>query len=259
MEKRDERLKKIIQTLKINTASTIQELADELSVSHMTVRRDLEVLTRQNIVKLLYGGVVLKQSQTITQDETKYSLLDAGSVNPQEKMRIGKAAASLLEPNDIIIIDSGSTTEYLAKYIPDDFPLTIICYALNILLECVQKNSCRLLFAGGNYHDNTLMFEGEEGIQLIGHTRATKAFLSASGISGPLGVTCSNSYERLTKRAVINSSQKKILLADSSKFGTVQTEYFADLDEFDIMITDTEISDEYRDILHEKNLELKEV
>ena len=108
MGNQDQRLKRIIQTLKINTASTIQDLADELAVSHMTVRRDLEVLTEQNIVRLIYGGVVINQSVLGGTEEKKYSLVDAGSRNPEAKMRIGRKAASMVEEDDIIIIDSGS-------------------------------------------------------------------------------------------------------------------------------------------------------
>jgi DeoR family deoxyribose operon repressor len=256
MGNQDQRLKRIIQTLKINTASTIQDLAEELSVSHMTVRRDLEVLTEQNIVRLIYGGVVLNTSVFEGTEEKKYSLVDAGSRNPEAKMRIGRKAASMIEENDIIIIDSGSTTEYAAKYLPDDTMATILCYALNVLLEVAQKNSSKLLFAGGTFHPNTLMFESPEGIELINRIRARKAFISASGIDGKLGVTCANDYEGETKRAIIHSSQRKILLADSSKFGNIASDYFAELSEFDEIITDQTIPEEYVTILKDLGIQL---
>lgn len=256
MANRDDRLKRIIQTLKINTASTIQDLADELAVSHMTVRRDLEVLTEQNIVRLIYGGVILNHTALGGTEEKKYSLVDAGSRNPEAKMRIGRKAASMVEDDDIIIIDSGSTTEYAAKYLAEDTHATILCYALNVLLEIAQKDNTKVLFAGGAFHGNTLMFESPEGIDLIRRIRARKAFISASGIEGELGVTCSNNYEGETKRAIIQSSQRKILLADSSKFGSVSSDYFAELSEFDEIITDRGISEEYISLLDDLEIKL---
>ncbi len=256
MGNRDERLKRIIQTLKINTASTIQDLAEELDVSHMTVRRDLEVLTEQNIVRLIYGGVILNQLSAAGNGEHRYSLIDAGSLHPEAKMRIGRKAASMVEQEDIIIIDSGSTTEYAAKYLADGMNATILCYALNVLLEIAQNNTCKLLFAGGTFHSNTLMFESPEGINLIRRIRARKAFISASGIDARLGITCSNDYERETKRAIIQSSHRKILVADSSKFGRIESDYFADLSEFDEIITDKNISAEYVRIMEEASITL---
>lgn len=100
------------------------------------------------------------------------------------------------------------------------------------------------------------MFESPEGISLIKKTRATKVFVSAAGVHENLGVTCSNNYEVLTKQAIINSSLEKILLVDSSKFGVVKSAYFADLDDFDTIITDDGISNEWKEIIHTKGIKL---
>lgn len=249
MGKQRARISKIINTLKINNAATIRELADMLSVSEMTVRRDLRLLAGDNIVKLIHGGAVFNPNSIIEKNEGKYSLSAEENRRTAEKIRIGRKAATLLEPDDIIIIDAGSTTECLAKAIPDNIPITIMCYTLNALLEVQRKNDCRLIFAGGYYHDNTMMFESPEGVELIKRIRANKAFISAGGVNHRLGVTCSNHYETETKKAALNSSLIKVLLVDSSKFGRIRPTYFADLDDFDIVITDTGISEEYADII----------
>jgi hypothetical protein len=105
-----------------------------------------------------------------------------------------------------VIVDSGSTTESLVNAIPDGLPLTLICFSLNILVAAHRNKECRIVFAGGELHENTLMFESPEGAQLIRRSRANKAFLSASGVNDRLGVTCANSYEVETKKAAIASS-----------------------------------------------------
>lgn len=258
MERQNARLGKIFNTIKLANAATIRELAGMLKVSEMTVRRDLSLLAKDNLVKLIHGGAVLNPTASMANEgpSSRYSLSDEGAHRRTEKMKIGEKAASLIEPNDIIIIDAGSTTEHVAKYIPDDLPLTVLCYTLNTLLEVYRKGACRIIFAGGYFHENTQMFESKEGLRLISNTRATKSFVAAFGVNKDLGVTTPNHYEMETKRAIMKSSLSKILLVDSSKFGQISSTYFADINEFDTIITDSQIPAEYERFIRESGATL---
>ena len=242
MSNRRERLAAIVEILQNQNAATLAELAGELSVSEMTIRRDLNLLAQDNIVKVLHSGAVLNPGSV---GSSRYSLTEAGALKREMKTAIGMRAASLLEEGDIIIIDGGSTTEYLAQSIPETLQLTVLCWALNILVEVHRRETCSLMFAGGNLHENSLVFESPEGIELVNRYRANKAFLSASGVSEKLGVTCTNAYEVEMKKAAIRSSLERILLVDSSKFGTIQPAYFADLREITAVVTDSGIPTEY--------------
>ncbi len=244
MNKAD-RLNVIMQTLQISKASSVQELSEQLKVSHMTVRRDLESLVKTEKVKILHGSVILHPKSNARENESYYSLIAAGAEHPEQKRRIGQMAASLIQPEDTLLIDVGSTTEYLAKYLPESFKYTVLCFSLNVVSETVRRRNCKTLFAGGLFHENTLMFEGPEGLEMIRNFRATKAFMSASGANSQFGVMCRNAYERETKKAILQSSLKKILLVDSSKFGVIRSDYFADLSDFDEIVTDDGISREY--------------
>jgi len=244
MNKAD-RMNAIMQTLQISKAASVQELSEQLKVSHMTVRRDLVSLVQSEKVRVLHGSVILHPKSDARQNESYYSLIAAGAEHPECKRRIGQLAASLIEPEDTLLIDVGSTTEYLAKYLPDAFAYTVLCFSLNVVSETVRRRNCKTLFAGGLFHENTLMFEGPESLEMIRSFRATKAFISASGANSQFGVTCMNSYERETKKAIIQSSLKKILLVDSSKFGVIRSDYFAALSDFDEIVTDSGISKEY--------------
>jgi len=251
---KNQRIKDIINIIRLKNVVNIKELTKKLHVSEMTIRRDLDLLSQDNIVELIPGGAIFKPSVDLERDEEKYFITHEETRRIREKMRIGQKAASLFEPNDTIIIDVGSTTEYLAKFMREDIPITILCFALNILVEVYRKRNCNPIFAGGYYHENTLMFESPEGINLISRTRADKAFVSAAGVHAELGVTCANPYELETKKAILSSSKTKILLVDSSKFGKTKIAYFADLRDFDMVITDTEIPPEYSTII--KNLDI---
>ena len=165
----------------------------------------------------------------------------------EEKRRIALKAASLIEPDDIIILDAGSTSELIAKNLPTEHPITVICYSLNIASVISKRPNCSLILAGGIYHESSMIFESQEGLNLIKRNRAKKAFVTASGISTKLGITCSNFFESTTKQIILESCLTSILVADSSKFGEIQTGHFSDLENFDIIITDSGLPEEFKD------------
>ena len=255
--KKTERHGYILEILKLHTFSNVQELSQGLEVSHMTVRRDLEELAEQNKVKILHGSVILNPVMTNPSSDKPYSIITEESIHIKEKQKIGILAASCVEPGDTIIIDYGSTAEYFAKNLPSDIPLTILSYSLNIVSDIASKENCTLIVTGGLFHKNTLSFESPEGLEMIKNFRANKAFVTASGIDHKFGVTCSNYYERPTKKALMQSSMKKILLVDSSKFGLIRSDYFADLVEFDEIITDSKIPDKYKEIINSLGITLR--
>jgi DeoR family deoxyribose operon repressor len=251
---KNERLKRIINLLRQKNAVTIRELTGLMDVSEMTVRRDLSLLEGDNVIEIIPGGAVLKLRDE--PDGERYVVEHEEIRRTREKVRIGKKAASMIKPNDTIILDVGSTTEYITKFIPDDLPVTILCYALNILVDIYRKKSSNPIFSGGYFHENTLMFESPEGIELIKKIRADKSFISAGGFLETLGVTCPHYYEVETKKAVINSSKTRILVMDSTKFGKAKAAHFADMKDFNIIITDNELSEEYSRIIREAGIEL---
>ena len=105
----------------------------------------------------------------------------------------------------------------------------------------------------------TQLFAGEDGVNFIRSIRANKLFISAAGIHEDLGISCANSYEVPIKRAILQSAKQHILVADSSKFGVVRSAYFCDLEDIDIVITDTGLSPEWRNILQERGVTLYQV
>lgn len=256
MDSRKARLNKIIDILSTHNGETIRKLATELEVSEMTIRRDLHYLSQAKIIKIIGGAAIISPNFSFNKNDKEYQLAAAEDRMRAEKERIGKKAATLIAPEDVIIIDTGTTTEYLARFLPNEFPLTVVCYTMNVFLEVRRKRNCKLIFPGGYFHENTVMFQSAEGVELIKKIRANKAFISAAGVSSRLGITSSNYYETDTKKAVIESSLTKILLVDSSKFGKIKPAYFAEPGDFNIVITDTGIEDRQVKIFEELGIEV---
>ena len=106
MSKRRERIAAIIQTLQVQNAATIQELAGQLGVSDMTIRRDLNLLAQDNIIRLVHSGAILNPG-SLGSYQPRYSLAEAGTLRVEAKMAIGRKAASLIEDGDIVVIGQG--------------------------------------------------------------------------------------------------------------------------------------------------------
>lgn len=256
MKKKNVRINKILDIIKSHDNISVKELASLLGVSEMTVRRDVDTLKMNEQVTTLYGAVMYTGNTVSATYSDNYYLSNAKSSHNEEKLRIGTFASSLISAEDVLIIDTGSTTEALARCLNPTLKTTVLCYNSNILNVLLENPNVDIIFSGGYYHPNTQMFESKDGLSLIQGTRANKVFISAAGVHQTLGVTCANSYEIETKKAIYNSSVEKILLADSSKFSLVKSAYFANLEDFDIIITDDNLSQEWIDYIHEMDITL---
>lgn len=242
-----------MNTLRLRNMVNIRELTQKFNVSEMTVRRDLGVLASENLVDLIPGGAILKRPED---NGGRYMVTNEESVRTIEKLKIGQRAVSLIDPGETIILDIGTTTEYMAKFLREDAPITVLCYTLNSLVEVYKKKNCSIIFSGGYYHTQTMMFESPEGIELIKRTRADKAFVSAAGVHRELGVTTVYPHELQAKKTILSSAKSRILVVDSSKFGKTKSVYFAALSDFQIIITDNGIPDDYANFIRELGVEL---
>lgn len=256
MRKKEERLNRLIEILQKKSGATIRDLSSLLDVSEMTVRRDLEILKEKNIVLNLNGAAIYNMKNTLQNGEEGYSLTLATTSHVKEKAQIGQYAASLIKEDDCIIIDNGSTMEYLAENIAADIKVTVLTCNLNILNKIYTNPNISIVFGGGYFHSDTALFESPESISLIKKTRATKVFVSAAGIHESLGVTCMSNYELETKRSIIKSGAEKILMVDFSKFGVIKPCFFAELVSFDKIITDKNISEEWIELIKSSGIEL---
>lgn len=241
MQNKLRRTSRVVTILRERNGASIKELARELAVSEMTVRRDLAQLRLDNIVSLVHGAAIFKSSPAANGGEPDYQVSLEKAVNNPEKERIGKAAARMVEAGDTIIIDIGTTTECIARHLPLEYPVTVLCFTMNTLTELYKRKVETLIMGGGYFHPDTQLFESMETISLIQHTRATKLFLSAAGVSHDLGLTTVNQYEVNIKQTCIASSRQKILLVDAKKFDHIRPAYFAPLEKMDMVITDDRI------------------
>ncbi|MDR1421102.1 MAG: DeoR/GlpR family DNA-binding transcription regulator [Treponema sp.] len=259
MNKKNQRMNRLISNLRIRKTAMVRDLAEEMGVSDMTVRRDLNELVNNHIVERSHGRAIFIQDDSapvFENIESIYNLSYASNIMSEEKRRIAKYAATLVEPNEVIIIDNGSTTDKVPDYLPMDMQMTVVCYNLNIIIKLYKNDKIKLILAGGYFHPSDQIFESAESMLLLKSIRANKLFISASGVHQTLGMTCAHTFEVLIKQTVLESSLKKILLADSGKFGAVKTVFFSSIDKLDMIITDTGLSPEWVEFIRNMGIEL---
>ena len=234
LDKKLLRINRMTELLQQRRSSTVRELAGELKVSEMTVRRDLEVLMDGDIVTVAHGHVLLKNPQARPVIGPDYEWAYENSSHFEEKERIARFAASMIEPGDMVILDVGSTLERLPRHIPADMDFSAMCFSVSVFNQLRQRPNRRLILGGGSYHHATDMCESPENVTMVNNLRANKVFLSAA----------------------ISSSKTRILVTDSSKFGNVRVAFYAHLSQFDAIVTDTGLPEDWREWIGEAGIKL---
>ena len=252
--KKDGRVDEIVKLCDKSGFVSIQQLAKQLNVSEITIRRDIDLLETLKLIKKEKGGATVIEQKFAT-PLIEYSVEYSSVFRSEEKRRIGKAAVSLIKPGDTMIIDSGSTMNQMVSQIPDGLPITAICFGFKIAQILDQKNISRLIMTGGIYHKQLDMFENiaDDG-NLFKNIRAEKAFISTFGVNRQTGLTSGSFFASSIRRDIIDSVNQVILLADSSKFGRIECAHFADIKELDIIITDKGIDQSHIDYFRERDI-----
>lgn len=254
MKNKPERISCILSILANRVGESISALASEIGVSDMTIRRDLHELSAQGYTTVINGVAILNDNQDGSKIKKDYFIHDERQSMSGSKEAIGLEACKLIEPNDIVLIDTGSTTECMLKHLNLDFPITVVGYTLNTMVACQNRSNISLICGGGFYHRNTELFDSPEGVSLISRLNINKCFMAAAGVTSKGNLSCIEPYEFMYKKAAINSSSTRILLVDSSKFGKMRPCMFSNLSDFDIVITDGDIGGNWIRLFEQSNL-----
>jgi DeoR/GlpR family transcriptional regulator of sugar metabolism len=226
-------------------SNTVKDLALELKVSEMTIRRDLSYLKQAGHVSLYHGGVSLPANPKEHFQYTPYVFNKEDKERLIEKKRIAEFAASLIEPFESIGIDNGTTCRYILDYMDKTSDYILYTYSMEVMNKAINLdlNNLRLFCFGGLYHRDIKMFESMDVLDLVKKTHITKLFFGAVGVSATYGLSCAHRYEIDIRRALMSISDKIIVLADSSKIDKSWFLQYGVLEDIDMLITDTKITE----------------
>lgn len=232
-----ERQQEILKWLEQHNRVSVAELAAHFGVSPSSIRRDLGKLQRLGIIQRTYGGAI-----SLTKNSHEAPFSERVVAQREEKERIGRAAARLIEPEDTIFVDGGTTTQCMLAYLPTDFHITIVTAGLNIVQRLVERENVTVVLIGGTLHVPSLTFSGvfaNESFECF-NIHFDKAFLAASGVSAEAGLTNAGFEELPIKRRAVRRSRQNILLADSTKVGVTAAAVIAPIEQLHRLITTAE-------------------
>lgn len=228
-----ERKNEILEILQKEQRVLVSELAKRYDVTEETIRRDLEKLERDGLVKKTYGGAVLNKNTNVD-----LPLRIREKTNRQEKQKVAELAAAMIEEGDSIMLDASSTSLMIAQQIKNRKKLTVITTSVEVLIELAQNEGIKVISTGGNLKSSSLSLVGRRTENCLELFHVDKAFVSCKGLDMERGVVESNELEAGVKLMMKHSAKQLILVIDSSKFDKVSFVKVMDLQKGDIVITD---------------------
>ncbi|MEU0830386.1 DeoR/GlpR family DNA-binding transcription regulator [Streptomyces sp. NPDC056231] len=228
-----ERHRRIAAEIARLTFVTTDDLTTLLGVSHETVRRDLALLERRGRLSRVHGGATSPQAPV--GEEAPFS--ERSGALASEKETIGRAAAALIQLNQTVVIDVGTTALEVARALPADHAGVIATPSLLVAAEVSTRPRVEVLVSGGRIRAGDLACSNAQAVEFFSNLRADAVFLGSGGIA-PYGLTDFHLDEVATKRAMLANASHRYVLADSSKFGRTAAHRVCELNGFDSLITD---------------------
>ena len=244
------RLNDIETLLEEQNTISINRLCDIFNVSKNTIRRDISELEKRGTIKKVYGGIMRAQNnipEPFSSREIK---------NKHKKKLLARLATNLVDDNDIIYIDSGTTTMHMVPYLSEKKNLTILTANVYVINEAFHYPQMNVIATGGSLYRPSNAFTGASVLEFLSGYNISKCFLAATGFSIENGATNASPMEGDIKKYLTANSKTKILLVDSTKINHVSLVTFAQLKDMDYIITDKDLPDEFKNYFHEYDVKL---
>src|SRR5919199_325590 len=230
----DERREQLLKELRSHGHLTVPALTEMLNVSGVTIRKDLEQLEVQGLLRRTRGGAVISG-----RGQLEMHFVGREQIQFDEKRRIARAAANLIHSGQTIFLDSSTTAYQIAKLIGDLTNLTIVTTGLFTAIELSYSDDITVIISGGIWRRRSTSMGSILSNDVLQRLRIDVGFFGASGVTPEDGLTEIDIHEALIKQQIVKLSRVVIGVADSTKFGNVHIGAFALAHEIDHIITDT--------------------
>lgn len=239
---KEARLDRIVDLVTERGHVTVAELYADLRVSEATIRRDLGHLSQLGSLRRAHGGAV-----RVIGAEREPPLAQRESALRAEKERIGRAAAQMVRPGDRIFLCSGTTVATIAPHLRDIADLTVVTNSLPVINQLADRSDIELIVIGGVFRHSERSMISQFAERAIAEFRVDTVFMGVRALDPSHGLTADSIGEASTDRAILQIAQRRVILADHTKFRRFSTVALAPLGAIQAVVTDA-IDD---DLAHE--------
>jgi DeoR/GlpR family transcriptional regulator of sugar metabolism len=251
----EERLLRIVEMVNQLGKATVAELSESLTVSSVTIRRDLERLDEKGMLIRTHGGAIALQNNRLEVTQEK-SFSEKEEAFAAEKERIAEAASKLVNDGDAVLLTPGTTNMRLARMLIGKKELTLVTNAANIVTHIGSQSGIDIILTGGKLRNKSFAMVGPLADQALSGIRVDKLFLGLDCFDFNEGLTTPNLAEANTNRQMISIAKKVIVVADHSKFGKVTFSQIAPLHVVHTVISDHLLPIEVAQKIRELGIEL---
>ncbi len=210
----EERRRAILEILNRDGRVLVMDMARQFDTSQVTIRKDLEVLHAHGLVHRTHGGALPAREGALEDP----SLREKEKLHRAEKLRIASAAARLVKEDQVVILDSGTTTTAIARALRNFRNLTIVTNAVNIAAELSGANA-EVILTGGTLRKKSFSLVGPIAEETLRRLNADILFLGVDGFDVQYGLSTPNLLEAKVNRVMVEVAKRTVAVCDSSKFG----------------------------------------
>jgi DeoR family galactitol utilization operon repressor len=246
----NEREKIILNKLSSDGSVLVADLAREMGLSEVTIRNDLKNLELKGWINRVRGGAAPSMHQDI---------LERQKFHIEEKNAIAKAAAELVRDGDVIMIEAGTTTALIAKYLTGKRDVHVVTNSTLVFSYARMNPNLQITMTGGDFRRATESMVGPIALQTLDKLNVRIAFVGTDGFSLERGITTHIMEGAEIVKMMKFHAEKTIMVADSSKYGKIGFSTIFPLSAIDLIYTDSSLSDEALQALHEAGIQIKRV
>ena len=246
----DQRREEIMELVRSRGSVRVAEISKLYNVSEVTVRSDLEYLEAQGVLSRIHGGAVGTGKHYINMDMSERYMSNSAS-----KKALAAKVADLVDHNDTIFMNAGTTLTYVLHAIRGKRNISIVTNSIQNAVEASTYPGFNVILLGGEIDEKYQFTYGNDTLSQLDKYHATKCILSVDGIHERDGLTLYYSNESGIVRKMIACADRTIVAADSSKLGKNTFSRVADIEDMDVLVTNT-ASHELLDFLREKGISI---
>ena len=234
----------LLARLKEHGQVIAKEFAEEAGLSEDTIRRDLRELAAEGRLQRVHGGA-LPASPALADFSGRRSIDVTG------KMRIGRAAATMVRSGQFVFLDGGTTTTQMARRLPRDLKATVITHSPSIAIELVDHPYVTVELVGGRLFKHSLVSVGAAALEAIRKIRPDVYFMGVTGLHEDYGLTTGDAEEAAIKHAICELAAETVVLASSEKLGAVSPCMIASLSDIDVVVVESRLPAKLEEKLRE--------